>query len=247
MEHVDPEVLALIALGEPVATEADTAHLAACPECSDEVAALAATVSTSRSLTAADTLVAPPAAVWDRIRDELGLADGVHPDGPAAHGAGAEVIDLASRTRRARRFAWVATAAAAGLVVGVAGGAWWTGRTGDGTPSQSVVASTALAPLPGWTVTGQAKVEKEPDGTRVLVLALDKGVSDGGYREVWLIDRSVTRLVSLGVLEGATGTFTIPPGLDLTDYPIVDVSQQDFNGNPAHSGNSIIRGTLPVA
>ena len=86
MEHVDPEVLALIALGEPVATEADTAHLAACPVCSDEVAALAATVSTSRSLTAADTLVAPPAAVWDRVRDELGLADGVHPDGPAAQG-----------------------------------------------------------------------------------------------------------------------------------------------------------------
>lgn len=246
MEHVDPEVLALIALGEPVATEADTAHLAACRVCSDEVDELAATVSTARSLTAADTLVAPPATVWDRVRDELGLAKGVHPDGTASPAATAGVVDLASRRRNLRRFSWVATAAAAGLVVGVAGGAWWTGRSTSGPANESVVASAALAPLPGWTVSGQAKVEKESDGTRLLVLALDKGVRDGGYREVWLIDRSVTRLVSLGILQGSTGTFTIPPGLDLADYPVVDVSEEAFDGNPAHSGDSIIRGTLAI-
>jgi hypothetical protein len=53
--------------------------------------------------------------------------------------------------------------------------------------------------------------------------------------------------VSLGVLDGAnTGRFTIPPGLDLSRYPVVDISLQPFDAGPAHSGHSAVRGTLQV-
>jgi hypothetical protein len=50
--------------------------------------------------------------------------------------------------------------------------------------------------------------------------------------------------VSLGVVSGASGTFAIPAGVDITQYVLVDISDQPYNGNPAHSGNSIVRGQL---
>ena len=41
-----------------------------------------------------------------------------------------------------------------------------------------------------------------------------------------------------------SGTFAVPAGLDLGEYPIVDVSDEPVDGNPAHSSVSIVRGTL---
>jgi hypothetical protein len=250
VEHVDPEVLALVALGEPPAGDADRRHLAGCAECAAEVSSLVAVVATGRSVTDEDALVAPPAAVWDRIRAELELSV---PAGPtpmvgSTPTAGsptpvttpsAPVVPL-----RRRRTPWLAAAAAAGLIVGGVGGAWLASRDRSGPARPAVVAEAALTPLPGWDASGTALVEKQADGTRELVVTLDGGARAGDFREVWLIDRDVQRLVSLGVLEGSTGTFTVPAGLDLSDYAIVDVSQEPFDGVPAHSGDSIVRGTL---
>lgn len=279
MEHVDPDVLALIALGEP-ADDATRAHLADCERCRAEVEELAAVVVHGRAVTPADALVAAPAAVWAGIRTELALAEDLEPDGtvPAgrraagggvagagvpgagalgaagSEGAGRQELSGAGRSGagrfgggassgRGRRAPWIAAAAAAGVVVGGAGGAMWAGR--DTPPAEpAVIAQAALDPLPGWDATGAATVQENPDGTRVLVVTLDGGAGEDGFHEVWLIDREVTRLVSLGVLEGSEGRFTVPAGLDLTDFAVVDVSEEPFDGDPAHSGDSIIRGIL---
>jgi hypothetical protein len=269
VEHVDPEVLALIALGEP-ASDADRAHLSTCAACAQEVESLAAVVRVGRSVTPADTLVAPPPAVWDRIRAELDLPDaggdvgaaprvvpapppvptgprtagpGTAGPGTVGHPEGAAVAPVIPLRRRAT--GWIAAAAAGGLVVGGLGGAWLVGR-GDTDPASpaAVVAQAALEPLPGQAATGEARVEEAADGERVLVVTLDGDGGDDGYHEVWLIDREVTRLVSLGVLTGAEGRFTVPPGLDLGEFPVVDVSDEPYDGDPAHSGDSIIRGVL---
>ena len=37
---------------------------------------------------------------------------------------------------------------------------------------------------------------------------------------------------------------TCPPGLDLDQFSVVDVSEEQFDGDPAHSGDSIVRGPL---
>ena len=63
-------------------------------------------------------------------------------------------------------------------------------------------------------------------------------------REVWLIKADASGLISIGFLDGDTGTFTIPDGVNLSEYPLVDVSAEPADGNPAHSGNSIVRGEL---
>jgi hypothetical protein len=255
--HADDETLALIALGEPPRPE-DAAHVAACERCTQELSSLAAAVGTARSLTAEDTLVPPAPEVWQRISDELGLGaadrsasvdDPAGPDRSAADGSTSDddvpapVAGVAPVvTLRRRSLPWIAAAAAAGVVVGGAGGAWLVGRETDEAPE--VVAEATLDPLPGWEASGEAVVEVADDGARTLVLELAGEPDGGGFAEVWLIDRDVTRLVSLGVLEGSEGRFTVPSGLDLSDFVVVDVSQEPYDGDPAHSGDSIIRGLL---
>lgn len=148
---------------------------------------------------------------------------------------------------------WVAMAAAAGIVVGAA--AVWAGYNvlGQGpqagpspsptAPQPVVIAQAPLQPLASYTSTGKALVEKLPDGSRQLVVQLSDG-QISGFREVWVISPDLSKLVSLGVLDGEPGVFALPAGLDLADYPIVDVSNEPFDGNPAHSSDSIARGEL---
>ena len=241
--HVDGEVLALLALGESVGSTADLAHIEECERCSDELGALRGVVDTARS---ARPLVPPAPHVWDRIADELGLA------GKATTGSTevlpdvepAPVADLSSRratSRGPRQWRWIAAAAAAGVLVG-ATGVWW--RTSQEAPA-SVVATATLKPLPGWDASGSAVVETMSDGTRVLVVDLAQHeAGDNGFREVWLLKPDVSGLVSVGTLDGSSGRFDLPPGLDLTQFSVVDVSEEQFDGNPAHSGDSIVRGAL---
>lgn len=268
MQHIEPEDLAVAALGEPLSA-AVSAHLAGCATCTAELEALASTVALGRSARGVGPLVAPPDAVWARVKAELGLdvpldapldarldarpspdVD-VPLDAPPTTGElvalrrsradRPRATDDAPEDRRSRRTPWLAAAAAAGLVVGAAGGTWWAGRDGD---PATIVAQATLDPLPGWEATGQAYVQESADGERRLVVSLAAEVDDGGFREVWLIDRDVERLVSLGVLEGSSGEFTLPAGIDLDDFAVVDVSEESFDGDPAHSGDSIIRGVL---
>lgn len=226
--HVDDDVLALLALGEPAGSASELAHLDVCERCAAELAALTDVVGLARSGAADGPLVAPAPEVWDRISSELGLGQ-------------ASVVSLDARRERRRPWRWVAGAAAAGLLVG-GGGAWWVASQDD---PVTVVATAALDPLPGWDATGSAVVETRSDGSRVLVVDLDAtDTSDDGFREVWLLTPDVSGLVSLGTLAGSSGRFALPDGLDLDEFSVVDVSEEQFDGDPAHSGESIVRGPL---
>ncbi len=270
MQHPEPEDLALVALGE-VLDDATRSHLDTCPTCAEDVATLSGAVSVGRSVSrdGGDTLVAPPAAVWGRIRVELDLPADLDPGepltgpvdtdeeqvvperpaaeetSPAAHTTPTDLRTVRDRRSRPRSSAarWLAVAAAsAGVVVGGAGATWWAGR---GEPAPAVIEAAALDALPAWSgAAGEAKVEVAADGSRRLVITLTGAQPGDGYREVWLIDTDVTKLVSLGVLDGTTGTFPLPAGLDLAEFPVVDVSEEHFDGDPAHSGDSIVRGIL---
>jgi len=60
-----------------------------------------------------------------------------------------------------------------------------------------------------------------------------------------MIDTDVTRLVSLGPVR-ADGTYDLPPGLDPAQFPVVDVSVEPLDGDPTHSGDSVLRGELAL-
>jgi len=70
-QHCDPDVLALLALGESVGSSSDVAHLADCAHCQSELDQLRAVVTASRSVEPADRPSAPPAAVWERVAEVL--------------------------------------------------------------------------------------------------------------------------------------------------------------------------------
>jgi Anti-sigma-K factor rskA len=77
------------------------------------------------------------------------------------------------------------------------------------------------------------------------------GITDTGgsdYLEAWLMSRDGTQIVALGALTHGdsdyNGSFTVPANLPLSQLDVVDISAEHYDGNPAHSGLSILRGTL---
>jgi hypothetical protein len=278
MTHIETETLAMIAMGDTAPTAEDEAHLAVCSACADELSSLDRVVRLGRSTDRLE-VVAPPAAVWDGIRDELGLAEpsaqAATTSAPAVTSseaeAEAEAESEAGRTRETelplshtvrrpvaprrgrRRVAagsahrrWLpvtAGALAVGLVAGLGLGLWWQTDRRD---SAVVVADADLEAFPGWPgAAGTAVVDERPDGLRQVSVTVDgAAVAGAGLREVWLIETDGSGLVSIGYLTGAEGRFDVPRGLDLADYALVDVSAEQDDGDPAHSGDSIVRGEL---
>ena len=250
MNHIDEESLALLAIGDDAPSGAAAEHLAACPECRAELADLRHVVTVARSAQDVD-LAQPSARVWDRIATDLGFDDrsaapAAEPAAAADAPAPAHVVPR-RRSRIRRRTALLLTAAAAvvGLVLGLGGG-WFLFVGGPG-GADTVVSRTALDPLPGWSgARGSAELERDADGRLSLVVDLDHRAADGAapLREVWMMRSDLSGLVSVGFLDGDTGRFVVPSGVDPSRYPVVDVSAESDDGDPAHSGDSVVRGTL---
>lgn len=260
MSHLDPEQIALVALGEP-ASDADTAHLAACPECALELSELRRTVLVGKSTVGMGGLEAPPERVWDRIAAEIAapalpvdktgtpVADapvGAEPAAVVAAAPGADQTRAASRRRgsgpRLSRL-MLALAASAAVVLAVVG-TWALIR-----PAAVVeVASANLAAFPDHPgAEGSAVVVEGEGGEKVVRVELEDDEAGNGYREVWLITADATAIVSLGILEGSEGEFAVPEDVDIRDYVLVDISQEPEDGDPTHSGDSIVRGELDFA
>lgn len=246
MSHLDPEQIALLALGEPVASEAERAHIAECSTCAEELAALTRAVAVGRSTSTDAGLETPPPAVWDRIAAETGIGtpdtSAIIEPAPATRASRSAPARLQRRGRR-RGGMW-ALAASAALILTV-GGVWAaTSLTGRVDP----IATAALGAFPAHPdADGSAAVTERSDGSRSLTVTLDTPTPADHYREVWLIRNDGGALISLGVIDGPEATLTIPNGLDLREYGLVDVSVEPLNGDPAHSGDSIVRGPLDFA
>ena len=150
------------------------------------------------------------------------------------------MVDAAAPRRRVLTRVW-ALAASFVLVAGVGLGVWAVTQR----VSLTEIAQATLAPFPDHaTAEGTAIVEERPDGTFVVRVELSADTAPDTFREVWLITADASALVSLGVLDGTEQTFAIPADVDLNDYVLVDVSQEPVDGDPNHSGDSIVRGEL---
>ena len=105
----------------------------------------------------------------------------------------------------------------------------------------TVVATGELEPLGD---AGEGKPSSiERDGSLQLRLSTSGLDAGDGFLEVWVINSDVTQLVSLGPLR-SDGIYELPPGLDPASFPIVDVSVEPIDGDPTHSGDSVLRGQL---
>lgn len=249
MQHCTPEQLALAALREPLPAD-DAAHLASCEACGTEVAALrrAPELLQVPQLTASGPAVAPPPRVWDAIAAATGVtavpagsgpvpAAVPEPLAPEAEPVGGTVVPLRSRRRP---LLLAAAAVAAGAVIGAGAVAVVQRGGSDG----EAVTTVALDALPDADASGTADVVERGDGTRVLELELEAPELDDAYYEVWIIDRSVEGMFPLGVVTPGRQTVELPAGVDLAEFPLLDVSVEPLDGDPTHSGVSVARGDL---
>jgi hypothetical protein len=107
------------------------------------------------------------------------------------------------------------------------------------------VASARLSAFPDWKgQSGTAVLERAGDGEQVVDVRTTVQPDGRTDHEVWLMTAGARRLVSLGVLHGTSGRFTVPAGLDVHRFRFVDVSDEPRDGDTAHSGDSIVRGAL---
>jgi anti-sigma-K factor RskA len=250
--HVDPEVIALIALGENAGSADDRDHLAECGHCQRELHSMTAVVGTARRGTGEERLVSPPAELWSRIAShpEVGSAErapgslGEQVPRPAGIGTGRWAPG--PRAWRRRPIVVAVAGVLAGALLALGGVA--IVHLKHEPPAAHVVARIPLHPLPQFpqwrTASGNAVMENGSGGLRLRVTV--HAPSRPGFFEVWLLARNGVSMISLGDLNHhQTGEFTMPPGVDLGNYSRVDVSLQPFNGSTAHSKESVVRGALP--
>jgi anti-sigma-K factor RskA len=244
MTHLDPDRLADRALGtdDPL-TAAEQKHLDSCAECRDELVELSRIADLSRQ---PEELVQIPAdAIWRSIQGQLASQT----PAPARTEVAAEpslssptVAELPRRTPRPRSWLLMAAAAVVGLIIGA-------GVTTVAVRDQAeVTSSTALQALPGHTGQGTAELVSD-QGRPELRVRIDAPPTPDRYQEVWLINTDGQRMYPLGVLpDDGRASYPLPPELagQLQGFTIVDVSIEPYDGNPAHSRESQVRGTLPT-
>jgi anti-sigma-K factor RskA len=231
--HLSADRLAALATDPTVEPEpSEVEHLSRCRACHDDVTELGALAHDVREVQPS-TLRAPHPDVWAAISQE------VQPAAPVGW---------------RRRWLPVAVAAAAGLVVGIAGtlGVQALGPDGGdgGGPGggTSVVASVDLSALPGESGEGTAELVRAQDSLMLRVHAALQPSPTDDYHEVWLINADGRRMYSLGVLPSSgDADYWLPTPLDgrLDGYSTVDISLEPDDGDTAHSRHSLVRGTLP--
>ncbi len=242
--HAPVDLLALHAMGDPL-PDAIGRHVAGCRQCQAELNQWSEVIDTARSTTADDVPRSPSPEVWQAITDELGLLSTAQE--PSSSSAPvAQVVSIDNRHRR-----WPTSWLVAASVAGILGGALLTAggvALNDSEPEPQpvagpVVASTSLAALPKHEGGGEAEIVSTPNGKELVVDVSNLSTGDGFY-EVWLIDPETFQMIGLGALANDAGRFPIPDGLDLSQYTVVDVSLEPFDGDPVHSRDSVVRGEL---
>ena len=253
MTHLSSDRLAGGVLGtEEAFTEAEQNHLASCAQCSEEFAELGRIADLTRQPEHVDPQLVPN-AVWQSVQAQLGISTAAASTTTSAAGtamtATAEptppttLTQRPDRTFRKRRSLLIAALAAAfGLIIGA-------GITTVATRDRVEVTSrVSLEALPGHTGHGTAELITD-EGQPELRVKIDAPTTPDRYREVWLINTDGERMYTLGVLpEDGRASYPLPPELagQLQGFTIVDVSIEPYDGNPAHSRDSQVRGVLPT-
>lgn len=263
--HLTDETLADLAHAShtgtlPAGQTSHAEHLILCAQCRE---ALDLTIRVLQSLEEPVELHTPPAHLWDRISADLDSAAPTTegPTAPAADPASTGGADATDGTptvhflRPRRSFSWWVplAAAASGLVIGgaaVAGVLLGQDEVDDPPPvaSPTIIGEATLEPVAAEEFTGEAAMVQTDQGTMEITVEITSAPeATEGYFELWLRDEDASRLHSLGMVRPGTTTVEVPVGIDLTEYPVVDVSHEHFDGDPGHGGVTLAAGAMEQA
>ena len=186
-----------------------------------------------------------PAAAWEAV-DPPPL---MLPADVRAEEAVRDSSGMAQRPARSRRRRWTlrpAVAALCGLALLAIGvGAGLLLGAGDETAAPAGT-QLALAPVGEGPRSGRAELVVRDAGKAIVSVDVS-GLRATGRRqfyELWLLGAD-QRLVALGSFRvGSDGraSMELPLPVDPAGYQYFDVSLQPANGNPGHSGRSVLRG-----
>jgi len=232
--HLDADDLALVAIGDASAGQRE--HVGSCAQCRSDVESL----ETVSELMAhgGPVPVRAPDHVWQAIQAEL----------DEESTSTAPTLDSRRRHRQARQQAgWFSTAKLLGAAA-VGAGVMWIAVSlfgqDDASPSGPVVATADLEAVDSSVQPASAEIV-ERDGRRVLRVDTNSlpEVEDG-YLQVWLLEDDAAGMVTVGALSRDGEEFELPEGLSTTTFTTVDVSVEHYDGDPAHSGESLWRGSI---
>lgn len=218
--HVDAAGWVLGAL-DPADAAAFEAHLKNCQQCQDEVAALGPTVARLAG-------VAPDIGSPDRLSSRTVTA-----------------VQRAARTRKRRRWTTVALAAAACIAAVAVGVALLIGR---GNTSN---VHFALASPTGGAAAGTASAHDTGHGWSIqLSLHGLAPLQDRAFYECWYVDPARDRpdhpfRVSAGTFDASTtgqADLQMWSWADPHQFPLMQITVQPVDGNPATSGTVVLTG-----
>ncbi|MBJ7470749.1 MAG: anti-sigma factor [Solirubrobacteraceae bacterium] len=152
----------------------------------------------------------------------------------------------------------LAVGALACVALGLGLGAAVFGGPGTDGPRSTVVASSPEPPEP--TPTRKVALQPFADAPKTALAvasvfkqergdSIDVRVSGlpplapGSFYELWALGTE-GRMVSLGSIavdENGQGETTLPLPVSLSRFPVLDISLEPADGNPAHSGGSVLR------
>lgn len=157
-------------------------------------------------------------------------------------------LRVAARARRRGGRRWgaplvlrpaIAAAAAIALVVlGAAGGALLAGGRDGASPGREV----ALAPVGDGPRGAHGDARLGRATMHLMVSGLPR-VDGGGFYEVWML-RDPAHLVALGsfrVGNDGRARVDLPVTASARRFPVLDISREPADGDPAHSGRSVLR------
>ncbi|MDH2903114.1 MAG: anti-sigma factor [Actinomycetota bacterium] len=142
-----------------------------------------------------------------------------------------------------RRGRWVATLAAAVLLLVGTMGALKLASLPSGAPAVAV-ASLHHLDSPA-TALGHVTVHRDTKELKMSVSTSGLPVAPANhFYEVWLLAPRTNKMLPLGVLsEIGTSTYSISASI-MSQFSAVDISLQNNDGSPQHSATSVLRGTV---
>ncbi|MGV8846165.1 hypothetical protein [Tessaracoccus sp.] len=175
----------------------------------------------------------PSDGTWNAISTSLDFASTTSPSSPSS-----------STPTPSRRSLFTGFG---GLVVGAvlgAGGLRLAQKANE--PRGVAIKRATLTPLQKEDVRlGIAELRPLDVGYSLAVDVPEGAENPGGYVEVWLINIDGIRMVSVGVFAaGSAATFFVSDALIEAGYLIVDLSNEEFDNESRHSGDTIMRGEL---
>ncbi|MGW5854141.1 MULTISPECIES: hypothetical protein [Micrococcus] len=110
---------------------------------------------------------------------------------------------------------------------------------------EDLIGTAVMASVTTDGSAARAEMTRAADGEMHLAVHVPQvPAPEDGYLEVWIRDEAATRMISLGTVTRQDSVLTVPEGVDLASYPMLDVSHEHFDGDPSHSTISLWVGEM---